>query len=65
MEPCYKKEVADWMVNVIYCHYRRDEILVKMRMNNIAQTLVKYGCERIFFLFEWRGLWIITQGYLM
>jgi len=31
-----------------YIHHRRDESLLKMRINEIAQTRVRYGFERIF-----------------
>ena len=65
IERFYKKEVADRMVNVFYCHYRQDISFVEMRRNDIAQTLLRYGFDRIFVLFEWRHVWIITKGYLM
>jgi len=44
----YKKEMA-------YIHHRRDESLLKMRINEIAQTSLRYGFERIFVLLRREG----------
>ena len=38
-----------------YIHHRRDESLLKMRINEIAQTRVRYGFERIFVLLRREG----------
>jgi putative transposase len=38
-----------------YLHHRRDKSLLKMRINEIAQTRVRYGFERIFVLLPREG----------
>ena len=38
-----------------YIHHRRDESLLKMRINEIAQTRIRYGFERIFLLLRREG----------
>jgi len=38
-----------------YLHHRRDEGLLKMRINEIAQTHVRYSFERIFVLLRSEG----------
>lgn len=38
-----------------YVHHRRDESLLKMRIQEIAQTRIRYGFERIFILLKREG----------
>ena len=38
-----------------YIHHRRDESLLKMRINEIAQTRIRHGFERIFVLLRREG----------